>query len=887
MLSALLLSGAIGAVPTPVYDDALAPGWESWSWNGQYDFASPRLADGAAAIDCVAGGWGALSLRAPAPFGPRHGQNGLRFQFAGPGDGVWFILEADGDGARSDQVLIGSFTPVDDAALTEIIVDLTAFGDHDWTRIDFMDATGNGAAFVVDALDLLSGDLGPLGYTAAEAVGPARLMLLGSGDPEVVRVTLDGAPVGIRSATPADAPARLYLDLAAELTPGRLEVCDAARCFTQPLVAHQAALGAAPTHEISPLIYGVAVPGDLPGAVAETGATVVRWGGNAVSLYDPIGRATNAGIDWFFENRDGGDAVAWMDAVRATGARPAFTLPALDWVAADTTGCGFPEDLFGPQQRVDPYGRDCGNGLDPEGNPIAPGDPGRYARPWDVEQAAAWMDTVPVPPDITFVGNEIDIAGSTHRDVHPAPTTYEEQRDRFLAFGTAVKTAWPETTLAGPSSCCWWYYWNSAAGQPDKDAHGGEDFLPWFLAEVAAADARDGLRRLDVLDVHYYPDGVFNDATDEATRARRLRSTRSLWDPTYRDEGWIGADQWATERQPDRNTVMLLPRLRALLDRAYPGTGLGVTEWNFGAERDLSGGLAVADVLGIFGREGLDLATYWTSPPAASPAAAAFGLYAAFGTHSVPVDGFDPDRLGVFAARTDDGALTVIIVNKDPAAAVRLALPGLSGRARVERFGGALRGARVVEPDVVIDGAVVVPAYSAARLHFAADDEPPPGPEADLGDAPSPVADAAAPPPEADLGDVVPPTPDAAAPGPEVDQGSVVPPTPDAAAPPPEVDQGSAPPPTPDAAAPPPEVDQGSVPRPVADAAASAERDAGPEAEADAGPTKRGGSGSGCSQVVGRAPQAPWALLLAAVLGVLVRTRAMRLKRATTDRAAR
>ena len=43
----------------------------------------------------------------------------------------------------------------------------------------------------------------------------------------------------------------------------------------------------------------------------------------------------------------------------------------------------------------------------------------------------------------------------------------------------------------------------------------------------------------------------------------------------------------------------------------YPGTGLAFTEWNYGGGDHISGAIAYADVLGIFGREGVDLATYW------------------------------------------------------------------------------------------------------------------------------------------------------------------------------------------------------------------------------------------------------------------------------------
>ena len=73
-------------------------------------------------------------------------------------------------------------------------------------------------------------------------------------------------------------------------------------------------------------------------------------------------------------------------------------------------------------------------------------------------QGEAWMRSVATPPEIAFVGNELDIASETHRDVHPEPATYVELRDRFLTWSSAIKAAWPATQVAGPSSCCWWFY---------------------------------------------------------------------------------------------------------------------------------------------------------------------------------------------------------------------------------------------------------------------------------------------------------------------------------------------------------------------------------------------------------------------------------------------
>src|SRR5204863_8061623 len=95
----------------------------------------------------------------------------------------------------------------------------------------------------------------------------------------------------------------------------------------------------------------------------------------------------------------------------------------------------------------------------------------------------------------------------------------------------------------------------------------------------------------------------------------RNRSTRSLWDPSYTDESWIG------------DKVQLIPRMHDWVDRVYPATKTGITEYNWGAESHMNGATAQADVLGIFGRESLDVATRWTTPSSSSPVYKSIKMY--------------------------------------------------------------------------------------------------------------------------------------------------------------------------------------------------------------------------------------------------------------------
>jgi hypothetical protein len=207
---------------------------------------------------------------------------------------------------------------------------------------------------------------------------------------------------------------------------------------------------------------------------------------------------------------------------------------------------------------------------------------------------------------------------------------------------------------------------------PDRLRHGNRDFIPWFLAQVADHDRRVGRRTLDVLTVHYYPtSGEFGGDVSPAVQGLRNRSTRSLWDATYVDESWI------------HESVELIPRLRGWVEQYYPGTRIGITEYNWGAEMDMNGATAQAELLGLFGRERLDVANYWATPRKGSPVHLAFQMYrnfdgkhSEFGDVSVAADTPRRDELSVFAAqRTSDRALTIMLVNKIGArAAVRVCL---------------------------------------------------------------------------------------------------------------------------------------------------------------------------------------------------------------------
>jgi len=476
------------------------------------------------------------------------------------------------------------------------------------------------------------------------------------------------------------------------------------------------------SHPISPTIYGVNFPTNAQ-YLKDLGIGMARWGGNAVTAYNPAGQFTNAGSDWFFENRvaDPPSADDWIGWVNGAGTQSLLTVPSLDWVAKDGTSYSYPVSVYAGQESTDPFNSDAGNGEFPNGTFVtASPEQSRAYTTWNTDMAKAWLQGLTNKPTLITVDNEIEIASDTHQDMHPLPVDYDEELARVINTSIAAKEAIPGVMVAAPSTCSWWFYWTSQVGFTDNAAHDNIDFIPWFLQQMAAAEKTHGKRLLDFLDIHYYFQADTS-ANDDAAKALRLRMTRSLWDTTYVDESWVGSNP--QNHQWDPTIVELLPRFRTLIDINYPGTKLSVSEWNSQADTDITGGLVALDALGIFGQQSLDSATYWGTIDELGPIGLAFWLYRGFGvtfganTAQVNLATPNPDTQGVYAG-TEDGKLTLVIVNKNPDTPISFAVANMPFGSYFMRHFGGEAGIAKWQTTITVSGNdyIVIPAYTAVFL---------------------------------------------------------------------------------------------------------------------------------------------------------------------------
>ncbi|MDX6286847.1 MAG: hypothetical protein QOG53_2332 [Frankiales bacterium] len=494
-------------------------------------------------------------------------------------------------------------------------------------------------------------------------------------------------------------------------------------------------------HPISPDIYGMNY---TDAALAtELGLTTDRWGGNSTTRYNYVTNTHNTGSDYYYENighaaSDSLDTFVAGDLAHAT--KPVVTVPMLGYVAksspsAHPFACGFKVTAYGPQQSTDSWDSDCGNGVHTNGTPITGNDPldtSVAAGPAFVQNMVAHLVTqhgsAAAGGVATYeLDNEPALWNSTHRDVHPAAVTYNELWTKSRDTAIAIKNADAGAQVAGPGDWGWCAYFFSPADPggcsdgPDRQAHGGKDIAPWLLAQFKAYEQANGKRLLDVFDQHYYPQAsgvALSSAGSTQTQALRLRSTRSLWDPTYTDESWTN--------DLGLGPVKLITRMRQWVADNYPGTKLSISEYNWGGHESVNGALAQADVLGIFGREAVDRALLWSPPTSGQPAAFAFRMFrnydgagARFGETSVKATSADQDKLAVYAAqRTSDNALTAVVINKTASDFTSsLALTGSTGAsAQVFTYTGADTAHIVHAADAPVSGGALSRTYPANSI---------------------------------------------------------------------------------------------------------------------------------------------------------------------------
>jgi uncharacterized protein (TIGR03437 family) len=512
-------------------------------------------------------------------------------------------------------------------------------------------------------------------------------------------------------------------------------------------------------HPISPYIYGINEYADS-GLASIMRIPLRRFGGDATTSYNWQIDVSNAASDWYFENYaqysgtpalpDGSSFDLFHEANLQTGALSLGTISLMDWTPKDDTSCSFSVAKYGAQTAVNPYNTNCGNGILLKNNQQIVNQPTDAYQPSDSAFEQQWVQYLMQKYGPGNAGgvrlwsmdNEPEWWYGVHSDIYQQPATYNDMMNRSLTWAQAVKAVDPTALVTGPVPSGWpgYFYsrtdmnsgWNTSPYQYwdnpiDQEAHGGVPWVEYYLQQMQQFEQQNGYRLLDAVDVHGYlaPDTLSGTAGDAAMETLRMTSTRALWDPNY-----IVPNSNAGDNQYDAKgnltAPQLIPRMHQWVDQNYPGTKLAITEYMWYALESITGAIAQADILGIFGRESLDYGTLWGPPATTDPGAFAFKIFlnydgngSQFGETSVSATSTDYDTLSIFAAQRHDSALTVLVLNKTAGAiadSISLQHFTPAGTAQVWQYSSANLSAIVQSPDLNVTGSGLSMTFSAYSM---------------------------------------------------------------------------------------------------------------------------------------------------------------------------
>lgn len=696
-----------------VFTDSLQNGWQNWSWATVNPANTSPVHGGADSISVSSTNWQALYLHHAAQDNSQY--TNLTFWINGGSSGLQSVqVQATRNGVAQTNLVVLAPLPVnswrqDSISLASLGVASATDFDGFWLQVQ---NSGLAPTFYVDDISLVTAtpppvsvtltaptdgsaygapvniafaaNVTPNGHTIAKVQFYSGTTLLGEDALSPYAFTWTNVPVGGYSLF-----ARVVYDSTNTWDSPHANVTVVTNTVVNLVID-----AAANPHPISPLIYGVAFA--TSNQLADLNAPLNRSGGNTETRYNWQLNAHNHAADWYFESLDDGNSTPgasgdqFVTDSKNGGAQPALTVPMIGWLAKLGSGrvrlSSFSIAKYGPQAANDwQWFPDAGNGVITNTSfDIATNNPNDaniltnsvFQQVWIQRLLSRWGNSTNGGVRYYLMDNEHSIWHSTHRDVHPIGATMQEIRDKIFDYAGVVKSLDPNAIVLGPEEWGWNGYFYSGYDQqwmgahndynpahfPDRSTNGGWDYMPWLLNQLHQRDTNTNQRLLDYFTLHCYPQqNEFGNDVSTSMQLIRNRSTRQLWDTNYVDPSWINS------------IVKLVPRIKSWVATYYPGTKIGITEYNWGAEGHINGATAQADIYGIFGREGLDLATRWTTPATGSPTYNAMKMYRnydgakhGFGDTSILVNGVtNSDNVSAFAAlRASDGAMTVLVVNK-------------------------------------------------------------------------------------------------------------------------------------------------------------------------------------------------------------------------------
>jgi hypothetical protein len=260
--------------------------------------------------------------------------------------------------------------------------------------------------------------------------------------------------------------------------------------------------------------------------------------------------------------------------------------------------------------------------------------------------------------------NEPEIWRATHDDVADSTITAEVFMQKYFAVAKAARLKYPGIKLCGPVSPNeWqWYTWNNT-----KVLYKGA-YYPWmeyFIKRIAEEQAASGVRLLDVLDIHCYPNTASNN--DLTLQLHRLWFDTQWNTKLANGVKVVGPYSWNSSVKKE----YFFERCNQWLTQyigANHGVKFGISEYgsiaNHGSEDPNVIACWYASHLGTFADKGIEFFTPWDWYQGQWEVMHLFSNY--YGTLAVNTTNSLDTLVNAYSSiSADEDSVMVLIVNKD------------------------------------------------------------------------------------------------------------------------------------------------------------------------------------------------------------------------------
>ncbi len=261
----------------------------------------------------------------------------------------------------------------------------------------------------------------------------------------------------------------------------------------------------------------------------------------------------------------------------------------------------------------------CGGGLfDNAGNVIQLGDTSLFLQDWPADSTVGiykhWEEDLNLDMnqfEYWNMDNEMEIWGGTHSDVMPATytdNTYEEIMQKYFAVAKAIRKINPNVKLCGPAAASEWTWFNGCGNTQPKVNGKTYCWLEYFIMRCAQEEKATGVRMIDVLDLHNYP--------EVKTDYDMLQTHRMFYDRDFIYAGANGVKRINGSWNENIKSEYIFERCKEWIIQYFGsdnGIKFGVGEYNIkNTASQMVQALAYASCIGEGSRHGMEYFTPWT-----------------------------------------------------------------------------------------------------------------------------------------------------------------------------------------------------------------------------------------------------------------------------------